>query len=199
MAESGLDVAACLVQVRQRDEDAARALVEHLYPLVFKIVRAHRPRRLDENDLAQEIFMKMFANLEQYRGVVPFEHWVSRVAVTTCLDRLRAQKRRPELRWTDLTETEADKLDAVLSAQNVPHPSQSLVEREVVGKLMYALSPEDRLVVQQLDLEERSIAEIQAITGWNATLIKVRAFRARRKMKKHLAQMEKAERYERKD
>ena len=49
-----------------------------------------------------------------------------------------------------------------------------------------------------LDLEERSIAEIQEITGWNATLIKVRAFRARRKMKKHLAQMEKAERNERK-
>ena len=95
MAESGLDVAACLVRVRQRNEDAARVLVEHLYPLVIKIVRAHRPSRLDETDLAQEIFMKMFANLEQYRGVVPFEHWVSRVAVTTCLDRLRAQKRRP--------------------------------------------------------------------------------------------------------
>ncbi len=198
MAESGLDVAACLGQVRQRDEDAARALVEHLYPLVIKIVHAHRPRRLDETDLAQEIFMKMFANLEQYRGVVPFEHWVSRVAVTTCLDRLRAQKRRPELRWADLTETEADMLDAVLSAKHEPHPSQSLAAREVVGKLMDELSPTDRLVVQLLDLEERSIAEIQAITGWNATLIKVRAFRARRKMKKHLAQMEKAEPNERK-
>ncbi len=198
MAESGLDVVACLVRVRQRDEDAARALVEHLYPLVIKIVRAHRPRRLDETDLAQEIFMKMFANLEQYRGVVPFEHWVSRVAVTTCLDRLRAQKRRPELRWADLTETEADMLDAVLTAKNEPHPSQALAAREVVGKLMDALSPADRLVVQLLDLEERSVAEIQAITGWNTTLIKVRAFRARRKMRKHLGQMEKAERYERK-
>lgn len=198
MAESGLDVAACLVRVRQRDEDAARALVEHLYPLVIKIVRAHRPRRLDETDLAQEIFMKMFANLEQYRGVVPFAHWVSRVAVTTCLDRLRAQKRRPELRWADLTETEANVLDAVLTAKNEPHPAQSLAAREVVGKLMDALSPADRLVVQLLDLEERSIAEIQTITGWNATLIKVRAFRARRKMRKHLGQMEKAERDERK-
>ena len=162
MDESGLDVAACLVRVRQRDEDAARALVEHLYPLVIKIVRAHRPSRLDETDLAQEVFMKMFANLEQYRGVVPFEHWVSRVAVTTCLDRLRAQKRRPELRWADLTETEADMLDAVLTANNVPHPAQALAAREVVGKLMDALSPADRLVIQLLDLEERTIAEIQA-------------------------------------
>ncbi len=196
MAESGLDVAACLAQVRQRNEDAARALVEHLYPLVIKIVRAHRPRRLDETDLAQEIFMKMFAHLEQYRGVVPFEHWVSRVAVSTCLDRLRAQKRRPELRWADLSENEAQLLDAVLSAQNEPHPGQALAAREIVGQLLDALSPADRLVVQLLDLEERSIAEIQALTGWNATLIKVRAFRARRKMKNHLAQMEKAERHE---
>jgi RNA polymerase sigma factor (sigma-70 family) len=198
MDKSGLDVAACLVQVRQGDEDAARALVEHLYPLVIKIVRAHRPRRLDETDLAQEIFMKMFAHLEQFRGVVPFEHWVSRVAVTTCLDRLRAQKRRPELRWADLTETESDMLDAVLSAKNEPHPAQALAAREVVGKLMDTLSPTDRLVVQLLDLEERSIAEIQAITGWNATVIKVRAFRARHKMKKHLAQMEMDESHEQK-
>ena len=124
--------------------------------------------------------------------------WLHRVAVTTCLDRLRAQMRRPELRWADLTESEAEMLDAVLTTKNEPHPGQALAAREVVGKLMDALSPTDRLVVQLLDLEERSIAEIQAITGWNATLIKVRAFRARHKMKKHLAQMEKAERHARK-
>ena len=72
--QPGLDVAVCLARVRERDEDAARALVEHLYPLVIKIVRAHLPRALDEEDLAQEIFMKVFANAAQYRGEVPFEH-----------------------------------------------------------------------------------------------------------------------------
>src|SRR5260221_1605866 len=102
MADSGLDVAACLRRVRQRDEDAARALVEHLYPLVIKIVRANLPRRVAEEDLAQDIFLKMFERLGQYRAIVPLEHWVARIAVTTCLDQLRAQKRRPELRWADL-------------------------------------------------------------------------------------------------
>ena len=110
----------CLALVRAGDEVAARALVGHLYPLVIKLVRAHRPRRTAEEDLAQEVFMKMFARLSQYEGRdgVPFEHWVSRVAVTTCLDALRAEMRRPELRWADLTETEADMLDAVLTAKN---------------------------------------------------------------------------------
>ncbi len=78
-------LAACLERVRQRDEEAARELVAHLYPLVIKIVRSHLPRRVAEEDLAQEIFLKVFANLDQYRGAVPFEHWVSRVAVSTCL------------------------------------------------------------------------------------------------------------------
>jgi len=190
MAEPGLDVAACLVKVRQRDEAASRALIDHLYPLVIKIARAHLPRRLDEEDLAQEIFMKIFANLEQYRGVVPFEHWVSRVAVTTCLDKLRAQKRRPELRWADLSETEAEMLDAVTAAETGPHPGQAMAARELVEKMLEALGAEDRLGVRLLDLEGRSVAEIQEQTGWSATLVKVRAFRARRKMRKFLERLE---------
>ncbi len=194
MAESGLDVAACLERVRRGDDDAARELVSHLYPLVIKIVRAHLPRRVAEEDLAQEIFLKMFANLGQFRGVVPFEHWVARVSVTTCLDQLRAQKRRPEMRMADLSETEAEMLDTVTAGQNEPHPSQAMAARELVTKLLECLSPQDRLVITLLDLEEKSLAEIRQITGWNETLIKVRAFRARQKLKKHLVEIEKGKR-----
>ena len=96
MAEEALDLPACLERVRQRDQAAARELVEHLYPLVIRIVRSHLPRRVAEEDLAQEIFLKMFTRLDQYKGAVAFSHWVSRIAVTTCIDQLRAQKRRPD-------------------------------------------------------------------------------------------------------
>ena len=194
MANDGADVSevsALLARVRRRDEDAARALVERLYPLVLKIVRAHLPRRVAEEDLAQDIFLKMFTHLDQFRGGVPFEHWVSRIAVTTCLDQLRAQKRRPELRWADLGEAEAEVLDAVLTRGEDAHPAQGLAAREIVARLLEQLSPADRLVVTLLDLEERTLAEIRALTGWNETLIKVRAFRARRKMKKLLNDLEK--------
>ena len=109
------DLAGCLDRVRQRDQVAARELVEHLYPLVIRIVRGRLPRRVPEEDLAQEIFLKMFSRLEQYEGAVPFTHWVSRIAVTTCIDHLRAQQRRPEYRWADLSENEANLLDAVLT------------------------------------------------------------------------------------
>ena len=90
MAEETFDLTACLERVRQRDQVAARELVDHLYPLVIRIVRSHLPRRVAEEDLAQEIFLKMFTRLDQYKGAVDFSHWVSRIAVTTRLRRRRA-------------------------------------------------------------------------------------------------------------
>jgi len=184
MADDSFDFAGCLERVRQRDQSASRQLVEHLYPLVIRIVRSHLPRRVAEEDLAQDIFLKMFTRLAQYQGNVPFPHWVSRIAVTTCIDQLRAQKRRPEFRWADLSENEAEVLDNVLTDERDTTPGDALAARELVHKLLDQLKPDDRLVIQLLDLEQKTIAEISARTGWNQTLVKVRAFRARRKLQK---------------
>jgi RNA polymerase sigma factor (sigma-70 family) len=178
------DLAGCLERVRRRDQQAARELVEHLHPLVLRIVRSHLPRRVLEEDLAQEIFLKMFTRVDQYKGEVPFTHWVSRIAVTTCIDQLRAQKRRPEMRMADLSETEAEVIGNVITNENDVSPDDALEARELVHKLLDQLKPEDRMVIQYLDLEQKSLAEISAITGWNPTLIKVRAFRARRKLQR---------------
>ncbi|HMD61408.1 MAG TPA: sigma-70 family RNA polymerase sigma factor, partial [Opitutaceae bacterium] len=181
-------------RVRKRDQIAARDLVEHLHPLVIRIARAHLPRRVAEEDLAQEIFLKMFTRIEQYQGNVPFTHWVSRIAVTTCIDHLRAQKRRPELRWADLSEREAEVLDSAITAENEVAPDDALEARELVQKLLGQLKPEDRLVIQCLDLEQKSVAEISALTGWNQTLVKVRAFRARRKLQRLYRELTESER-----
>lgn len=188
------DLVGCLQRVRGRDQEAARRLVDHLYPHVIRIVRAHLPRRVLEEDLMQEVFMKMFSRLDQYQGAVPFPHWVSRIAVTTCIDHLRAQKRRPEFRWADLSENEADLLDAVLTGENGKETSDALAARELVGQLLDQLKPEDRLVLQLLDLEQKTLVETRALTGWNTTLIKVRAFRARRKLRKLFEQLKETER-----
>jgi RNA polymerase sigma-70 factor (ECF subfamily) len=194
MADETFDVAACLERVRQRDQIAARELVDHLYPLVIRIVRSHLPRRVAEEDLAQEVFLKMFTRLDQYKGAVAFTHWVSRIAVTTCIDQLRAQKRRPEFRWADLSEKETDVLDSVLTSDSEVPANDALAAHELVTKLLGQLKPEDRLVVQLLDLEQRSVAEISELTGWNPSLVKVRAFRARGKLKKLFKELERKER-----
>ena len=191
--DDAFDLPGCLERVRRRDQASARALVDHLYPLVIRIVRSHLPRRVAEEDLAQDIFLKMFTRLEQFQGAVPFPHWVSRIAVTTCIDQLRAQKRRPEFRWADLSENEAEMLDAVLTDERDSTPGDALAARELVHKLLGLLKPDDRLVIQLLDLEQKTIAEISALTGWNQTLVKVRAFRARRKLQKLFQELENKE------
>ena len=194
LEDESFDLVGCLARVRERDQSACRALVDHLYPLVIRIVRAHLPRRVSEEDLAQDIFLKMFTRLDQYQGAVPFPHWVSRIAVTTCIDQLRAQKRRPEFRWADLSEGEADVLDAVLTNDQDVEAGDALAARELVHKLLDQLKPDDRMVVQLLDLEQKTIAEISALTGWSQSLVKVRAFRARRKLQKLFKELEQKER-----
>jgi RNA polymerase sigma-70 factor, ECF subfamily len=194
MADETFDVTSCLERVRCHDQAAARELVEHLYPLVIRIVRSHLPRRVAEEDLAQDIFLKMFTRLGQYKGAVAFTHWVSRIAVTTCIDQLRAQKRRPEFRWADLSEKEAEVLDSVLTSEGQVAVNDGLAARELVYKLLGQLKPEDRLVLQLLDLEQHSVAEISQMTGWNSSLVKVRAFRARGKLKKLFEELQRKER-----
>lgn len=186
MAEPTLDVPACVARVRQGDEDAARALMQHLYPLVMSVVRGHLPRRTGEEDLAQMIFVKVFSKLEQFSGTVPLTHWVSRIAVNTCLNALQAEKIRPELRWADLREEEEHVIQSLASTADELEPGHDLAAREIVEKLLDTLKPDDRLLLRLLHLEGRSVEEIRQRTGWNISLIKVRAFRARRKLRKHL-------------
>jgi RNA polymerase sigma-70 factor (ECF subfamily) len=135
----------------------------------------------------------MFTRLEQYQGAVPFSHWVSRIAVTTCIDHLRAQKRRPEFRWADLSESEVQVLETMTADLSEPAPDQALAARELVQRLLGQLKPDDRMVIQMLDLEQKSIAQISGLTGWNQSLVKVRAFRARRKLQKLFAALKKRE------
>ncbi|MCI0536354.1 MAG: RNA polymerase sigma factor [Verrucomicrobiales bacterium] len=175
-------LAACLQRVRARDEEASRELVEHLYPLVEKIVRAHLPRSEEVEDLTQEVFLKLFARLDQYRRAVPFEHWVSRVTISTCIDRLRAQRRRPVCVWSDLSKAEQNMIESLSSAEGAKSEWEAAAS-ELLDRLLPALSPPERLLIQLLELEQRSIAEVCAATGWNSGVVRIRAFRARRKLR----------------
>ncbi|MGH7970829.1 MAG: RNA polymerase sigma factor, partial [Limisphaerales bacterium] len=189
-----LDVADCLARVREQDQDAARLLVEYLYPMVIRIVRANLPRRAAEEDMAQDVFLKMFEKLDQFRGEVPLEHWVSRIAVNHCLNAIRAQKARPEWRMADLSEEQAEALEAVTrEGEQDPHPSHLIGARELVERLLQALSPADRLLIRMLEMDELSIDEVRQRTGWSATYIRVRAFRARRKLNRRFANLRKEE------
>ena len=188
MADEGVSrelVAATL----RHDEAAARELVRSLYPLVAKLVRAHRPVRAAEEDLCQMIFIKVLQNLSQFSGKVPLEHWVSRIAINTCINQVQAEKARPELREADLSEEQTAVIRNLAATSDDLAPDQSFASRELVEHLMNALKPAERLVIELLYLQQRSVAEIRSVTGWSGALVKVRAFRARQKMKQLLSNM----------
>ena len=183
------DTNACVARVWQGDESAARELLAQLHPLVLKLVRAHRPRRTDEEDLVQIVFMKVFTKLDQFSGAVPLEHWVSRIAVNTCLKAMRYERVQPEIRLSDLTEEEEQVVQRLASTPDDLPESVDAMSRELLGRLLGMLNAEDRLVVTLLNLEQKTVAEVRQVTGWSTPLVKVRAFRARQKMKRLLEQL----------
>ena len=172
----------------QHDDEAARELVRRLYPLVAKMVRSHRPRRTSEEDLCQMIFIKIFQKLSQFSGKVPLEHWVSRIAVNTCLNQIESEKVRPELRQADLSEEEQAVVENLAVSSEELAPDRQLASRQLVEHLLQMLKPVERVVIDLLYLQGRSVEEIHKITGMSVATIKVRAFRARQRMK---AQLEK--------
>jgi RNA polymerase sigma-70 factor (ECF subfamily) len=180
-----------IARARNSEESAAKELVERLYPVVVRIVRNHLPRRESEEDLTQEIFLKLFAKLRQYRADMPFEHWVSRISVNTCIDHLRKQRNRPEYRWSDFSEDQQAVLNNLKDNASQP-PEQSPEEsRELLRKLLLGLKPPERLIIQLLYLEEKSVSEICDLTGWKPSKIKVTAFRARQKLAATVKRLEK--------
>jgi len=171
-----------LARIAQGDQAAAQLLVERVQPLVVRIARAHHSRQVPVDDLTQEVLSTMFARLSSYtpRPGIPFAHWLSRLAVHACLDRLRAERRHglvqtldePHRRWLE-----------VLVLDRARPVDEALAARELVALLLAELPPRDRLLLSLLDCEGRTINEVAAMTGWSALVIKVRAFRARRRLR----------------
>lgn len=192
MGDGALDTTSCLREIASGNEDAARELVRHLSPLVLKIARKYRPFRNDEEDIVQQVFMKIFAKISQYSGSVPLEHWVSRIAVNTCLNEIERQRVRPELRHADLSEDQQEVLEKIQTDEQLD-PADNMASAELVEQMLGTLSPEDRLVVRMMYLDGHSVKDIQKQTGWSSALVRIRAFRARAKLKKMLETLKKKE------
>jgi RNA polymerase sigma-70 factor (ECF subfamily) len=133
--------------------------------------------------MAQTVFAKIFKKLNQFSGLVPLEHWVSRIAINTCLTQLQHEAVRPELRMSDLSEEQEAVVQHLARSEDDVPGQHSQDARELLEKLMARLKPDERLIVTLRHLEERSNEEISRLTGWSVPVVKVRAFRARQRMR----------------
>jgi RNA polymerase sigma-70 factor (ECF subfamily) len=177
-----LDEAALIDQIKRGDDVAAEALIELMRPVILKCVRYRLPRWSSEEDLVQSVFAKVFSKLHQFSGSVPLEHWVARIAVNTSLSQIGHEAVRPEMRMSDLSEEQELALENRVEAQDSSQERD--YAREVVELLLTRLEPNERLIVTLLHIEQRSTREISQLTGLSISLVKVRAFRTRLKMRR---------------
>jgi RNA polymerase sigma-70 factor (ECF subfamily) len=172
-------------RIRKGSLDEFGELVRRHQQRVFSILGRYERDVQRVEDLAQQTFVKAWRALAQYDGRAPFEHWISRIAVRTALDHLRKQKRlRAEVPFSCLGDSVLDWLRSDRASE-----ISSREAREVLDPAMSKLSPEDRVVITLMEIEERSVQEISRMTGWSGVGVRVRAHRARAKLKKILERM----------
>jgi RNA polymerase sigma-70 factor (ECF subfamily) len=179
-----------IAAVLKGDTGRFEPLIQKYSPRVFATARRYARRESEIEDIVQEVWLKSFQKLASFRGDAPFEHWLMRLTVHTCYDFLRSHQRNRETAFSEMTDAEDDWLERF-----VANPGDAAEDadaaRQLVARVLEQLSPQARLVITLLEIEDRSVKEIAQLTGWSVPLVKVRAFRARAEMKKCLARLAK--------
>lgn len=178
-------------QVLNGDVNAYESLVTRYSALVGKIVRKHVPRE-DAEEAIQDTFVRAYLSLATFRGEGSFSQWVSSIAVRTCYDYWRKAYRSREVPMSALTEKHQAWLEEVISdrSDHLLQQEDSLKDaREVLDWALRRLSAEDRMVLELVYLEGRSVKETADLLGWSTANVKVRSFRSRRRLERFLGEM----------
>lgn len=168
------------------DESAFEEIVRRYSPRVFQFASRYFRQRNQVEDAAQEVFLKAFTQLDSYEGRGSFEGWLTRITTNTCLNMIRSAKRRPELTAPEMTENETVWLEnkqSGVSNEHQPSIENRVVAADLADKVLETLSPDDRLVLTMIDGEEATVKEVADATGWTESNVKVKTFRARKRMR----------------
>jgi RNA polymerase sigma-70 factor (ECF subfamily) len=161
-----------IVRAQQGDRSAHEAIVNQYSTMVFRLVSRFFRYREDVEDIAQDVFLKLFARIDQVRPDENFPGWLARVTVNTCYDELRKTRRRREAMETYGPE---------MAGEQTVAPQ----EPDSIGKARLALQrldPKLRIPLVLKEVEEMSVEEIAKTMGLTQTNVKVRLFRARKKL-----------------
>lgn len=164
--------------------DAFEIILERYGDHILKILKRHLPPDQIE-DVAQEVFIRIYKSLNAWRRGERFKAWMSAIAVRTCYDFWRRQYRSRETNLSALSPEQENWLTRTLS-DDAAETFESRAERqEAKAVLDYALnrlSPEDRMVIDLVYLEELPVKEAARLLGWSVSNVKIRSFRARKKL-----------------
>ncbi len=161
------------------DDEAFAELVRSHKAAVLRTAARFARNDAELDDLGQETFMRVYQSLGSYRGEAPFGHWISRITIRACYDFLRERRRHEK-------DVSLDALEYSVADPASGAAFSSGQARLILERGMSKLKPSERLIITLFELEDRSVREVAALTGWSETLVKVRAFRARKALKRSI-------------
>ncbi|MBI2955917.1 MAG: sigma-70 family RNA polymerase sigma factor [Acidobacteria bacterium] len=174
-----------LIERAQRgDHEAFRALVERHQRRVFSLIANVVRRPADVEDIAQQVFLKVYLALPRFDFRAAFSTWLYRIAVNECYDDLRRRRAQKAPGEAEVPVAEPAEWERLLSGGGAgePDPGRRAEARQLVERLFARLPAEDRLLLSLKELEGFSIEEIAALRGLKENTVKVRLFRARRRL-----------------
>jgi RNA polymerase sigma-70 factor, ECF subfamily len=175
-----------LVQRAQAgDETAFREIVERYQSKVFSIIHGIVRQRNDVEDIAQQVFAKVYSSLKSFDFRSSLITWIYKITVNECFDYLRKRKVRRLVYESDLSEDEVRRVENTEPATDRQVPvDSSLAQRDYVLKLLTRVSEEERMLLILKEVEGFSVEELAEKTGMNENTVKVKLFRARQKLVK---------------
>ena len=174
-------------RVLQGEVECFAELIDRYQQHVTKIVNRHVPSD-HVAEVAHDVFVRAFSGLAGFSTGVPFEHWLSGIAVRTCYDFWRA-KSREDMPVSAFTAEHDAWIDQVLADASDAHFQEQVRRQEttdILQRALQRLSPENRLVLTLVHLEGHSVREAAQLLGWSVVNVKVRAHRARHALRRLL-------------
>jgi len=175
--------ASLMRKVAGGDPAAFDILVGRWRSRVFRLALRFFRRPEDAEDVAQEVFLKLYQTAASYRSEAPLEHFLLRIATNACVDRLRESRRRRERVLSAITPEAGAWLDRALSGAAL-EAQEAEAAKGLAAELLATLPPKDRTVLVLMDLEGLTAQEVAEATGSTRAAVKVRAMRARRALRR---------------
>lgn len=170
-------------RAQHEDQAAFEELVRRHQHRVFAVAGGILRRREDVEDIAQQVFVKAYFSLKRFDQRAAFSTWLYKITVNECWDLLRKKKVRPLVYEADLSEEQARQVTAAEEKDGGgPDISERLEARERVDRLLEVLDERDRLMLVLKEVEGFAVEEIAEVLDLNANTVKVRLFRARRRI-----------------
>jgi RNA polymerase sigma-70 factor, ECF subfamily len=187
------DEAALVRRIQAHDEMAFREIVERYQAKVFSIIYGILRNRNDAEDIAQQVFAKIYFSIKNFDFRSSLLTWIYKITVNECYDYLRKKRVRKLVYESDFSNEDSARVETSGSATDQKPPvDQRLAQRDLILKLLKKISVEDRSLILLKEVEGHSVEELSQMTGMNENTIKVKLFRARQKLVKAAQRLDKS-------